>query len=381
MFARLRSVPKNYDWGTPNAMSELQGLAPTAQPEAELWFGSHPMARCTVEDGGKNPDFQSWLDTTGHEFPLLVKFLAAAKPLSIQVHPDKDQATEGFARENAKGLALDDPHRMFKDPHPKPELLIALSDTFDALWGLLPATLRAQRLERFAATGLASRTVQGLGQLNDQDAVRTALTGGDSVNEWAEDLAAWSALENSADSAEGLLERDIFRRIAAEFPGDRGIVLAFLMHVLRLQRGEALFVSPGQIHAYVGGFGLEVMLPSDNVVRGGLTSKHQDADLFLQTATAPPMEAPPRVSPIHRDGRSVYESPTMPFSISGITAGGEIPTSADALILGENGTFALSRAGASQELQRGEVYFVAGASDPLQVSGQGAAWLVEPRVD
>jgi mannose-6-phosphate isomerase len=339
------------------------------------------MAQCTVEDGGANPDFHSWLHSTGHEFPLLVKFLAAAKPLSIQVHPDKDQAAEGFARENSEGLALDDPHRMFKDPHPKPELLIALSDTFDALWGLLPATLRAQRLERFAATGLASRTVQGLGQLNDQDAVRTALTGGDSVNEWAEDLAAWSALENSADSAEGLLERDIFRRIAAEFPGDRGIVVAFLMHVLRLQRGEGLFVSPGQVHAYVGGFGLEVMLPSDNVVRGGLTSKHQDADLFLQTATAPPMEAPPRVSPIHRDGRSVYESPTMPFSVSGITAGGEIPTSADAVILGENGTFALSRAGASQELQRGEVYFVAGASDLLQVRGQGAAWLVEPRVD
>jgi mannose-6-phosphate isomerase len=209
----------------------------------------------------------------------------------------------------------------------------------------------------------------------------TVIAGGDRVNEWADDLAAWSFMEERADSAEGMLDREIFKRITQTFPGDRGIVLAFLMHVLRLQRGEALFVSPGQIHAYVGGFGLEVMLPSDNVVRGGLTSKYQDADLFLQTATAPPMEAPPRVSPIHRDGRSVYQSPTMPFSVSGISAGGEIPTSADALILGENGTFALSRAGASQELQRGEVYFVAGASHPLQVRGQGAAWIVESRVD
>jgi mannose-6-phosphate isomerase len=377
----LRSVPKNYDWGTPNAMSELQGLAPTALPEAELWFGSHPMAWCTVEDGGKNPDFQSWLHTTGHLFPLLVKFLAAAKPLSIQVHPEEDQAAAGFARENAAGLALDDPHRMFKDPYPKPELLIALSDTFDALWGLLPATLRAQRLERFAATGLASRTAQGLGELNDQDALWTALAGGDSVDAWAEDLTAWSALKNSADSAEGRLERDIFRRIAEAFPGDRGIVVASLMHVLRLQRGAALFVSPGQIHAYVGGFGLEVMLPSDNVVRGGLTSKHQDADLFLQTATAPPMDAPTTVSPVAHDGRIVYKDPAMPFSVYGITVDGEIPATTDTLILGENGTFSLSRAGASQELERGEVYLVSGASDPLQVRGQGAAWLVEPRFD
>ena len=87
------------------------------------------------------------------------------------------------------------------------------------------------------------------------------------------------------------------------------------------------------------------------------------------------------MSPINSDGLSVSESTTMPFSISGITAGGEVPTSADAVILGEKGRFALSRVGASQELQRGEVYFAAGASDPLQVSGQGAAWLVEPRVD
>ncbi len=381
MFARLRSVPKNYDWGTPNAMSELQGLAPTAQPEAELWFGSHPMAWCTVDDGGKNPDFHSWLHSTGHEFPLLVKFLAAAKPLSIQVHPDEDQAAEGLAREDAEGLALDDPHRMFKDSHPKPELLVALSDTFDALWGLLPSALRAQRLERFAVTGLAERSVHGLGELTDDDALATVITGGDHVSEWADDLAAWSIREDSADSAEGVLEREIFARITNAFPGDSGIVVAFLMHTLRLSRGEALFVSPGQIHAYVGGFGLEVMLPSDNVVRGGLTSKHQDADLFLRTATAPPRETPPLVLPLTRDGRAVYESAAMPFSVSGIVGDSEIPAIVDAVILGENGQFSLSRAGASQELERGEVYFVSGASDPLQVRGQGAAWLVEPRLD
>jgi mannose-6-phosphate isomerase len=379
VFSRLRSVPKNYDWGTPNAMSELQGLAPTHQPEAELWFGSHPMSQCTVDDSGDNPDFLSWLEKTGHQFPLLVKFLAASQPLSIQVHPDADQAAAGFAHEDSEGVALDSPKRMFKDSHAKPELLIALSDTFDALWGLLPSTLRAERLRRFASTGLADRSVRGLGELTDEDAVATVMAGGDRVNEWAEDLAAWSVLENPADSAQGSLEREIFARITQAFPGDSGIVVAFLMHTLRLTRGEALFVSPGQIHAYVGGFGLEVMLPSDNVVRGGLTSKHQDAELFLQTATAPPMETPPLVLPVTGDGRDVYASAVMPFSVSGITGDGEIPASADAVILGERGRFSISRAGAGQELERGEVYFVAGNGEPLQVRGHGAAWLVEPR--
>lgn len=379
MFSRLRSVPKTYDWGTPNAMSELQGLAPTYQPEAELWFGSHPMSQCTVDDSGDNPDFLSWLEKTGHQFPLLVKFLAASQPLSIQVHPDADQAAAGFAREDAAGVALDSPKRMFKDSHAKPELLIALSDTFDALWGLLPSQLRATRLERLAATGLAERSVRGLGELTDEDALATVIAGGDRVDEWAEDLAAWSVGEDPADSAEGSLEREIFARITQAFPGDRGIVVAFLMHTLRLNRGEALFVSPGQIHAYVDGFGLEVMLPSDNVVRGGLTSKHQDADLFLQTATAPPTETPPLVFPVIRDGRAVYESATMPFSVSGITGDSEIPAIVDAVILGENGQFSLSRAGAKQTVGRGEAYFVSRDSEPLQVRGQGAAWLVEPR--
>jgi mannose-6-phosphate isomerase len=205
------------------------------------------------------------------------------------------------------------------------------------------------------------------------------MAGGDRVNEWAGDLAAWSVREEPPGSEEGSLEREIFARIAQAFPGDRGIVVAFLMHALRLTRGEALFVSPGQIHAYVGGFGLEVMLPSDNVVRGGLTSKHQDADLFLQTATAPPMEVPPLVLPVTRDGRAVYENATMPFSVSGISGDSEIPAIVDAVILGENGQFSLSRAGAGQELERGEVYFVPGNGEPLQVRGQGAAWLVEPR--
>ena len=381
MFARLRSVPKNYEWGTPNAMSTLQGVAPTHQPEAELWFGSHPMSQCRVDDGARNPDFSCWLEKTGHQFPLLVKFLAASKPLSIQVHPTADQAAAGFARENAEGVVLDAPNRMFKDRHPKPELLIALSDTFDVLWGLMPSELRAKRLERFAATGLANRTVQGLGALTNDNALATAISGGDRVREWAEDLAVWSSGDGSADSREGRPEREIFQRVAQAFPGDHGIVAAFLMHALRITRGDALFVSPGQIHAYVGGFGLEVMLPSDNVVRGGLTSKHQDPELFLETATAPATETPPLVSPVTGGGLAVYESAAMPFRVSRISADVQISDLSTAVILGETGRFSFSGAGASQEIERGDVFFVAGEGESLDIRGEGAAWLVEPRAN
>ncbi len=91
------------------------------------------------------------------------------------------------------------------------------------------------------------------------------------------------------------------------------------------------------------------------------------------------MDAPPLVLPVTRDGRAVYDSPAMPFSVSGIVGDGDIPAITDALILGETGEFTLSRERASQPIRRGEVYFVAGNSEPLQVRGQGTAWLVEPR--
>lgn len=378
MFERLRAVPKNYDWGIPNAMSELLGEAPTGKPEAELWFGSHAMAQCSVEGPDGSSDFQDWLGATGHAFPLLVKFLAAAKPLSIQVHPNAKQAEAGYARENSEGIALDDPSRSFKDSSAKPELLISLSESFDALVGLLTDERRAQRLERFEATGLAARTVEGLSHLAGPTTLAKVLAGGERVASWADDLASWSAIEDAGGDTEVTLERQIFRRIAEAFPGDRGIVVAFLMHTIRLGRGEAVFVSPGQVHAYVGGFGLEVMLPSDNVVRGGLTSKHQDVALFLETAVAPAVSAVPIVSPVNREGHDVYESAEMPFAVSRITGACQLVPTAESLIVGEHGTLTVSALDAQQEIRRGEVYFVPAVSEPLVARGEGTVWLVEP---
>ena len=37
-----------------------------------------------------------------------------------------------------------------------------------------------------------------------------------------------------------------------------------------------MFLPAGNVHAYLSGFGVEIMASSDNVLRGGLTSKHVD---------------------------------------------------------------------------------------------------------
>ena len=87
MVTVVQGVVKDYAWGI------VDGLAPwcggsTGRPQAELWFGAHPSAPSPVV-------FPSGL-TAGttladmfddHVIPLLVKLLAAAQPLSVQVPP------------------------------------------------------------------------------------------------------------------------------------------------------------------------------------------------------------------------------------------------------------------------------------------------------
>ena len=132
MLRSLTNVPRDYAWGSPSLLAELEGR----EPEAEVWFGDHPGDPADLDGGGTLDE------VTGGTLPYLLKLLAAARPLSIQVHPTKEQARAGWARESA--LPLDDPRRNYRDDNHKPELLVALSERFESLSGLRPVadTLR-----------------------------------------------------------------------------------------------------------------------------------------------------------------------------------------------------------------------------------------------
>jgi mannose-6-phosphate isomerase class I len=82
----------------------------------------------------------------GRRLPYLFKVLAAAAPLSIQVHPSQASAREGFARENAAGIPLSAAERNYKEGNHKPELLAALTD-FYALRGFRPLAEIADLLQ------------------------------------------------------------------------------------------------------------------------------------------------------------------------------------------------------------------------------------------
>lgn len=70
-------------------------------------------------------------------------------------------------------------------------------------------------------------------------------------------------------------------RLEGQYPDDAGVLAAFLLNYVKLNRGEALCIGANEPHAYIHGECIECMATSDNVVRAGLTSKHRDIQTLL----------------------------------------------------------------------------------------------------
>src|SRR5690606_13553615 len=205
---------------------------------------------------------------------------------------------EGFAREDAAGLPRDASDRNYRDDNHKPELVVALSDTFHALAGLRDVTATIRLLEPLGdAPGVRALRER----LHDGDAAAAlAATVPWLLSPGAADVVA-DVLHavRTATSAEFATELDLARHLLAEAPGDPGVVVALLMNRLTLRRGEGVFVPAGVLHAYYEGLGVEIMAASDNVLRGGLTPKHIDVAELAAVLDARPGDMPVlRPSPV-----------------------------------------------------------------------------------
>ncbi len=247
----------------------------------------------------------------GPHLPFLFKILAAGAPLSLQVHPDLDQARSGFAAEEAAGIPVDAPHRTYKDANHKPELICALT-SFEGFCGFRTP---ADAADLIAALGVDSlKPYVDLLHAHPEDAalreVLTALLTADPV-EMAHTVAEATAAADRLGGAHAP-----YARLAHHYPSDPGVVAAMLLHHVRLQPGEALYLGAGVPHAYLDGLGVEIMANSDNVLRCGLTPKHVDVPELLRIVRfdpADPAVLRPEASP---SGEEVYETPTDEFRLS-----------------------------------------------------------------
>jgi mannose-6-phosphate isomerase len=289
MFVEITNTPRDYAWGSTALLPAFLGREPDGRPQAELWLGTHPGSPSLVV--GRDGDLR---DVAG-ELPFLLKVLAAGSTLSLQAHPTTAQAQEGFARENAARIPIGSPVRNYKDPYAKPEMIYALSDEFRALSGFRPVAATRADLDAVSPGLLPDLRSDG-----DLRAVVERLLTTDVT-------AELDALVHAADGAAGESWATV-RDLAGEVPGDPGIAISLLLHTVVLRRGEALYLPAGNIHAYQRGLGIELMGPSDNVLRCGLTPKHVDVAELLAVVDFAPV-ADPRLHPTVDDGELTLFEP------------------------------------------------------------------------
>jgi mannose-6-phosphate isomerase len=380
----LRAEVKHYDWGVPGALSMALGRESTDRPEAELWWGNHPLAGCSIETPEGLVDLTSWLEKNQTNFPILIKLLAARKPLSIQVHPTEEQAQRGFQREQARGTPLDARERTYKDTSSKAELVIALSDEFVGLSGFVEDSVVRNRLERWGKAGAPHVFLSLMAGLGNDPRVSSRVITQDvsGRDEVIQVLEGWLRLvDPSTLDAVTAQEVRLLQKVSSAHPGDEGILFVPLMHHVYLQRGEALFIPVGEVHAYVEGFGLEVMLPSDNVVRAGLTSKHKDTAAFFELAAFAATSTPRLHRPVGDEFSAIYEGFGADFVIHSQRSGAEVLTITKPSVCFVEAGEAVVGGSDPTTFERGAAVFALPGETVVPQSEDAVVWVVHARVD
>ncbi|RUQ04765.1 MULTISPECIES: mannose-6-phosphate isomerase, class I [unclassified Microbacterium] len=373
MLRSLTNVPRDYAWGSPSLLAELEGRVPSGAPEAEVWFGDHPGDPADLDGGGTLDE------VTGGTLPYLLKLLAAARPLSIQVHPTKEQARDGWARESA--LPLDDPRRNYRDDNHKPELLVALSEHFESLSGLRPVADTLRLLDALDdAPGVRSLRERLTGAADPLGDAIGWLLGGEAQTAVDEVIAA---VRRAADGPAGQ-EHPSLRAVAAiaeTSPGDPGVVVALLMNHLVLRRGEGVFLRAGLLHAYLSGLGVEIMAASDNVLRGGLTPKRIDVPELLAILDTTPGEVPV-LRPAGDEAVTTYSVPVPDFALRRVRLDGApitVEVDGPTMVLATGGAVRVAtESGADIALRIGAVAFADADERRLTLSGTGEAFVATP---
>lgn len=331
--ALLKNPIQDYAWGSRTFIPQLMGEpGPKDKPQAELWMGAHPKTPSQVLFDGdlislleliqRDPEGilgQSVAKRFSNKLPFLFKVLAAAKPLSIQAHPNRDQAREGFAQENSLGIPLNASHRNYRDENQKPEMICALT-TFWALNGFRKIEDLIALTDRIGTPALRDKTVyfrkqpeaEGLKEFfttlmtMEKDYQRRMVT--EIVNDCEKSPATDPTLE-------------WIMKLNQEYPGDIGVLSPIFMNVVRLRPGQAMYTSTGVLHAYLEGAGVELMANSDNVLRGGLTAKNIDVPELLGilnfTHSKVDILRPERQQGAER----IYQTPAEEFMLSVISVG------------------------------------------------------------
>ncbi|QZN97623.1 mannose-6-phosphate isomerase [Symbiopectobacterium purcellii] len=380
---KMRNSIQYYAWGSTTALTELYGIEnKDNRPMAELWMGAHPKSSSWVlNEQGEEQRLRDVIsdapvETLGAsiatqfgELPFLFKVLCAAQPLSIQVHPSKSAAEQGFAKENRLAIPLDAPHRNYKDANHKPELVFALTP-FQAMNGFREHDDIVALLQPVAS---AHPSIAAYLQQPDDKNLSMLFANLLSMRAEIKDRAL-AVLKAALTSQQGEPWATL-RNIIQEYPNDSGLFSPLLLNVITLQPGQAMFLYAETPHAYLHGVALEVMANSDNVLRAGLTPKYIDIPELLANVKFIPKPANQLLTQPIEDGATCYfPVPVADFAFSLHHLKGQPQTlnqQSAAVVFCIDGKATLMKNGQQLTLCPGESCFLRASESPVSVEGSG----------
>jgi len=249
-----------------------------------------------------------------NQLPFLFKVLAADRPLSIQVHPNLEEAGEGFERENRLGISLDASERNYKDANHKPEILCALTP-FEGLKGFRKPEAIITLMAKVSVSTLSDE-LSRLRKEPDSSCLKHFFTSLLSLDQASKEWVTDEAIRG----AERFMEEDRsfywMVELNREYPGDIGVLSPLIFNLVELEPGEAIYTPAGELHVYLKGVGMELMANSDNVLRGGLTPKHVDVPELLKIVNFSPKPVRKVESYGGLPGEKIYATPAEEFQLS-----------------------------------------------------------------
>jgi len=377
---QMTNAVRHYPWGSHTVIPELLGQpSPADEPHAELWMGAHPGQPSVLSDGraldkaiATEPEAMlgaAVRERFGDRLPFLMKVLAADAPLSLQAHPTTAQAEVGFAAEEAAGIPHDDPTRTFKDPFHKPEILLAITPV-EALCGFRPVEESLHCLAKLQLPELMP-TIAALARGGLRAAIPQLLAlSARRRDSLVRAVATRAASFVAAHDPEFINTYRWAANLAETYPGDPGVVISLMCNHLTVAPGEAVFLPAGNLHAYLSGAGVEVMASSDNVLRGGLTTKHVDLAALIEVLDFTDGKVPV-IRPVLGPGGLRYPTPVEDFDLTRAQVDrdpGVLTTAGPQVVLCTEGTAVLSGASGEIELAQGESAFVP-AGQPVTARG------------
>lgn len=324
---KLKGQVQHYQWGGFEYIPSLLGIENTAHlPYAEYWMGAHPSASAKLET---EDELLAWdnliqkepIEHLGEkvykrfgELPYLFKVLDVREMLSIQVHPTKEEARINFEKEEATGVLITAQNRNYKDKNHKPEVMVALGE-FWLLHGFKKKEALQQVIENVPEFNFLHKVFeqgyQALYQLvmempqHETDTILLPLIKREISTVHAKDEP-------------GYWVSKLYKGVLPDSNIDKGVFSIYFFNLVKLKEGEAIYQGAGVPHAYLEGQNIELMSNSDNVLRGGLTTKHIDVPELLKNIVFEGIEPNILAGEVSGTGEIEYPLPVEDFAISAI---------------------------------------------------------------